>query len=1330
MEKRGLILIIGVILFLSLFTFLSADSIDSEIKKITSYAEDYETGNINYIQLLVYTSSVRENMNFLLGATDKDIGGVLRQQQIEDALGSPNQRTRWVWAEGADYEIKLDSDVPVWRKIIFDGKKIQIRLSAHPSIILKRDFNSQEEKEQFNQEISKRQFTIEDVAYRLNIEINFKKPKDQLDILGKIEEIKSLAENFNSNPTNENAEELAKTSVDAEKLFWNYYEQSSGKCEDLMSSIFGSENKREDQGLIVQEINFYSGDNFEAIVRLEMCDECQWNWVGLDMRIDSRGKTKPIEDKQSDKIYSQEQYTSMEDSEFESEIAELLDEIKSSLAGEDYTAALSSINKLRALNNAWNEKSNNVWKELDAIYRAEEEAMTDEERREMGENYGWIKRDQERRQKEMEMRKENYELRKEFYVNLFADYDKTEFYYNQIQFEKRLIEEFVEFGEEICDNNQDDNEDGSVDCSDSQCGGKFCGRQEISATNENETATIVDLYCIAGTCQAKEEIIEDEIAVCGNHICEMNETKENCAEDCSECVQYEAINCSGKVIFSGVDANNCPLPPVCIEESKSCTVKEDCVKPLCGEVDCIEGQCQLTTLTECEEAQCTDGDKKILKCDAGEELVKSICMNGVWSDLDVQCTISEETETETIEGEVVVRETEEGGVIEESEEQTGEEIVKETEVLGNACSVRDDCGNENDVCSNGHCVTLPEAIKVEETREEEETEKQQEEQEREGTSEEETPEENDEGKEEEESEQKTEEESETPVTGESILNFFKKTLGNFALIITGKEVEEEVIETPPEDEEETSDWSENSEQDSTSEGEEISTEESPQDNSEEEEEDRREAEEERRREEERERRENDCERQCNDMCYNNKIRPCVEECIREVCGDMLECDVDEESGECEDKCKEENNIEDCTDSCFSKCMEGGENWWQEFQFKPEDNQKQMEKGVFNSGGGCRTSQGQTEAFIWFNGWGEPFQAIEPLKQKYYTGGQTDWCKSDLENLLKQRAEFEKGFNYEFVKWFFDDYLANSAEDWEQHVSGIFEVYWKNTDNLREIAMRMNCLDINEFPVQNLISVQYESEYGMIEYWEELKTVKMPELDGKEITIVSPYMKFWIFPPKEFLKYEMKKAMTSGEFPGSPEDKMERKNEEGLTEDEKNFIKQNSGFMDKITKIAEKYGGNLDLVLQLKDFETNEVVFNLYVQVNQNDIIKMQPMLPEEVPSEDVRVEVDFQEVYDLVYSMEKEMQGEQIESPPWDKKSQKGGFKEIKNGVQMYFKVRGLMNSAQYYPADAEGDVKDLAKTFFKMMMQGEKGGEEQIEQTQEGEEDVWASLDENSEEK
>lgn len=161
-------------------SFISSASVDDEFKKFANYATEYETGNINYIQLLVYSSVVREEINSLTGATNKEMGGILREEQLQSLLGEPTEKTRWVWSEGEQKEIKLDREVPAWRKIIFDGRKIQIRLTSWPSIFGKKEFkeaaNDDEEKKKILKELEGK------LVYHLNFEIEFKKPGEQTNI--------------------------------------------------------------------------------------------------------------------------------------------------------------------------------------------------------------------------------------------------------------------------------------------------------------------------------------------------------------------------------------------------------------------------------------------------------------------------------------------------------------------------------------------------------------------------------------------------------------------------------------------------------------------------------------------------------------------------------------------------------------------------------------------------------------------------------------------------------------------------------------------------------------------------------------------------------------------------------------------------------------------------------------------------------------------------------------------------------------------------------------------------------------------------------------------
>ena len=137
MHKRGLFVFLLVLIVLSVSVSSAESSVSDEMQRITHYAEEYETGNINYVQLVVYMANVRESLNGLMGMANKREGGILRQEKLREVLGEPAEETKWVWVDREDREMKLESPVPVWRKIVFDGKKIQIRLSAHPSVIKK-----------------------------------------------------------------------------------------------------------------------------------------------------------------------------------------------------------------------------------------------------------------------------------------------------------------------------------------------------------------------------------------------------------------------------------------------------------------------------------------------------------------------------------------------------------------------------------------------------------------------------------------------------------------------------------------------------------------------------------------------------------------------------------------------------------------------------------------------------------------------------------------------------------------------------------------------------------------------------------------------------------------------------------------------------------------------------------------------------------------------------------------------------------------------------------------------------------------------------------------
>src|SRR3989344_3917367 len=121
----------------------------------------------------------------------------------------------------------------------------------------------------------------EKIVYRLNIDFNFKSEEDEIDIKNEIENMKNLAQAHSSNPSRESLERLAEESTNIEKAFNENPYRSGEKCENQMNELFGSENKRETQEIISQEITFFEEERIEVIVRLDICDNCEWRWIGL-----------------------------------------------------------------------------------------------------------------------------------------------------------------------------------------------------------------------------------------------------------------------------------------------------------------------------------------------------------------------------------------------------------------------------------------------------------------------------------------------------------------------------------------------------------------------------------------------------------------------------------------------------------------------------------------------------------------------------------------------------------------------------------------------------------------------------------------------------------------------------------------------------------------------------------------------------------------------------------------------------------------------------------------------------------------------------------------
>lgn len=1210
-----------VIFMLFLVPTIFADPFKDEIKKITFYAQEYESGNINYPQFLVYSNSINGKIDEVIG--NAFLNGTSEQDELRRVLGDPTEEIKYVWGNFNDRK-KLDNPMPAWKKIIFDGQKIQIIFNANPNY------------DSYNNKI----------IYRPGIEVRFKSPKIELNLNDKINNVVLLAQDYLSNPDDKSSESLAQNTADIEKNFREYYQENPGNCENLMKDIFGFENEGEVQKIIIDEYEVATIEDNSLIARVERCDDCENPFINVMFKLN-------LLDNNVDLKYSpkEENYEDKPLDYFPGAIKETLDESKRLFLEKNYQGSNDLNERLKRLTEFWRQKSSNMgYLNNELKNKAEQQMQQQNIQRDF---YYGIKQGILMRNLQKQTQKENYEKIKQLFTDYFSGLDKTTSYYSQINFRKVLLRNVKVYGNEICDNNIDDNFDGQIDCMDPACGGKLCGTE----TETSNSSILKNLYCIENICQARKQI-EQQITICGNNICEPGE-RGNCTQDCPICPSYASLNCSGKVIFSGKDENDCPLKPVCIEEQITCNSNLDCSQPLCGKAECIENTCKTTSLEDCKTAECIEGDEKYQECNS-EKILSEKCLEGFWKKTGIEC--------------------------ESSSLNNQSSPIQEIEISrGNECNVKEDCNGEDYICSNGKCIMVPKNSNDENiiniplpdlTTQ--------------------SP-----------SDSNTSSSNDNQLTGKVIFNFIQSFIRISGYAIN--DPEDNSTQTLPEDN--SDNLQDNSTQENNPSSNNSNYEADPSNNNNNNNPDMKnfKQEDQVRKDQERmnnERKMNDCKARCTGDCENKVVIPCVNTCVFKENGEQGDLDICKT--ECESKYKQE--AENCNTNCYNSCLSGNNLDNKADNFKKEKNE------VFALTGICRipsfkslTKDENNFADLRFQGEGESFKNYENYKAKYNSwDGGIMWRTREYQQLIQQRKEFEKGFNQDFAKWFFEKYLPNSATEWDSASEGINQIYNQDQKNIMEISRHLSALGLKEFPAYNLINISYKSDYGELEFWEEMKNVKLNsiykessnEFNNQEYSIVSPYMKLWVFPQKDFIKTTLKTMMNTHQLPGAAKDRNLGGTEGTLPEEQKSALRQDPNFMKSISAISNKYNGDMNGVIQIKDSSNEEIIFNVLLNINEKDIFKLKPLPPEEVKKQDIKLTFDFDKIYSFVYTTQKEIESNKIYTPEWDKSSNFGQkITETVDNVKIFFKISDLIGSAKIEPRKARGDVNLIVKTFVGSLL-------------------------------
>ncbi len=369
-------------------------------------------------------------------------------------------------------------------------------------------------------------------------------------------------------------------------------------------------------------------------------------------------------------------------------------------------------------------------------------------------------------------------------------------------------------------------------------------------------------------------------------------------------------------------------------------------------------------------------------------------------------------------------------------------------------------------------------------------------------------------------------------------------------------------------------------------------------------------------------------------------------------------------------------------------------------------------GSVNFGGSCVFFPGKrTEGWVHFDMWGDPFEELRPIRAEIEMELGRDWCEWELEQNIRERVEIQKSLTPEFLEWFFEEYVPSSPSEWEKHIGGIYDSYWRIVDNNMWTTQNLLCLGEDKLPEEyEPIDISYDTSFGAVRIWEVETTT---DFFGKRVKILSPYMQIWIFPNKEFLKKEFQESMKDGLMPGpGGKDKPE------MSPSEIEQAKKDPKIMEIVNTFSEKYGGEAKFLINIVDGE--EVVFNALVTINPDIIMKFEPMETYE-GDYDVKFTMEFDFFYDMIQIAEKDMKGGHIEYPPWEQGGMDigGMVKGAVDGIRMWWMITSGAMSGQIRsdPPESLNDGLTIMQAIFERgppegKDDGPKKGEGQPEDT------------------
>ncbi|MDP3742707.1 MAG: hypothetical protein Q8R15_05310, partial [Candidatus Micrarchaeota archaeon] len=259
--RRFLVYFIAFLLILPSVVFA-----DSFATSVSSYGEQFEAGQINYLQFSVLLNNEREKLFDTLNGDeatfrDREDDEENRQEfrgwdqdKMRQLFGEPTQFEQWAWSPLVSKSVKLTSPVAVWRKTLYDGSKIKVSLDSWPQVI-QRDGQT-------------------NVFYNFDLRSDYKESED-FNIEQMINAFKNLAQSSVGN--SEKQKEAALKAVEFEKQLQDYLQNNKRQCRETLAGWFGYSASESNK--LKWSATLFEGESVTVKLAGDEMTDQDWHWV-------------------------------------------------------------------------------------------------------------------------------------------------------------------------------------------------------------------------------------------------------------------------------------------------------------------------------------------------------------------------------------------------------------------------------------------------------------------------------------------------------------------------------------------------------------------------------------------------------------------------------------------------------------------------------------------------------------------------------------------------------------------------------------------------------------------------------------------------------------------------------------------------------------------------------------------------------------------------------------------------------------------------------------------------------------------------------------------